>query len=144
MLIDTMFARDMYQVYEINDDWIRVEINELHNSMNNVFLTRITNEAKYNFYQGSIRALHFTEINAFESFQARISSNQTKTMLIAISNAPQETTFHDLCSGRVELSRETMCQCYTTKWEETGSGKFEMAMAPWLPLWNFYSREMVY
>jgi len=21
MLIDTMFARDMYQVYEINDDW---------------------------------------------------------------------------------------------------------------------------
>jgi len=23
MLIDTMFARDMYQVYEINDDWLR-------------------------------------------------------------------------------------------------------------------------
>jgi len=22
MLIDTMFARDMYQVYEINDDWL--------------------------------------------------------------------------------------------------------------------------
>jgi len=22
MLIDTMFVRDMYQVYEINDDWL--------------------------------------------------------------------------------------------------------------------------
>jgi len=22
MVIDTMFARDMYQVYEINDDWL--------------------------------------------------------------------------------------------------------------------------
>jgi len=22
MLIDTKFARDMYQVYEINDDWL--------------------------------------------------------------------------------------------------------------------------
>jgi len=25
MLIDTMFARDMYQVYEINDDWWLIE-----------------------------------------------------------------------------------------------------------------------
>jgi len=25
MLIDTMFARDMYQVYEINDDWFNLE-----------------------------------------------------------------------------------------------------------------------
>jgi len=22
MLIDTMFARDMYQVFEVNDDWL--------------------------------------------------------------------------------------------------------------------------
>jgi len=30
MLIDTIFARDMYQVYEINDDWFEVvsSINE--------------------------------------------------------------------------------------------------------------------
>jgi len=25
MLFDTMFARDMYQVYEINDDWLTWE-----------------------------------------------------------------------------------------------------------------------
>jgi len=55
--------------------WIRVEIDELEQ-----LVTRITN--KYNFYQGSIRAFHFTEINAFESCQPRIISNQTQTMLM--------------------------------------------------------------
>jgi len=72
--------------------------NSLHES-----LTRSNN----NFYQGSIRAFHFAAINAFESFQPRISSIQTKTMLIEISNTPSETAFHDLCSGRVELSHGT-------------------------------------
>jgi len=26
MLIDIMFARDMYQVYEINDDWFKWQL----------------------------------------------------------------------------------------------------------------------
>jgi len=26
MWIDTMFARDLYQVYEINDDWLIIQL----------------------------------------------------------------------------------------------------------------------
>jgi len=35
MLIDTMFARDMYQVYEINDNWLNDQNTTDHISKSN-------------------------------------------------------------------------------------------------------------